>query len=157
MIENPEWELQINEVENKFTLTGPTSRFEATGTIVFNTPPAEIPPTPEQQEKKRVEITGRIGVEPQLQETKKGKPMLKLPIAVKTEDPQIMNWKQVYFFNDRAAKLAPTLRKGQLVTVVGYAHEQERTVKGPNGEPMKKVQEVIFGTAISDPAKRNQT
>lgn len=112
--------------------------------------PKEAEPAKEDKNKDRVTLTGRIGKDLEVKETKNGKKVLKVPVAVH-EDNQT-TWHSVFFFGDKAESMAGSFSKGQTVTVVGYKHEHETTVKGKNG-PEKRLVEVIYGAVMQAPKK----
>ncbi len=114
-------------------------------------PQAETP-KPEQKEAKndRVTLTGRVGIDPKVEETRNGKKILKVPVGVREGDQT--KWHNIMFFGEKAEAMAGKVEKGKLVTVIGYKHQQEHTMR--SGE--KKTTEVIFGSVIQDPSKKSK-
>ena len=104
----------------------------------------------EQQQKQekldnRVVLTGRIGRDPELRTTSKGKQVTKVPLAI--HDGETTKWHTVLFFDEKAKVAAEALHKGDLATVVGYKHQREITTK----TGIKKQIEEIYGVATQLP------
>jgi hypothetical protein len=88
------------------------------------------PQLAEQQEERRVSLTGRVGATPAFRTTPKGVFIGRFPLAVRDEEDQT-HWHSILAFNDRARKLQEAkLAKGQLVGVTGYVHEREQLSRG---------------------------
>lgn len=103
----------------------------------------------EQQQEKpdnRVVLTGRIGRDPQLHTTSKGKQITKLPLAI--HEGETTAWHTILFFDEKAKVAAETLHKGDLATIIGYRHQREVVTK----TGIKKQVEEIHGVA-TQPAK----
>ncbi|MFD8750192.1 single-stranded DNA-binding protein [Kitasatospora sp. NPDC059577] len=114
---------------------------------------AKQSPAPAEQgsedERERVKVTGRLGRNPTIRETRGGKLVAKFPLALHNEDGTT-TWRDVLAFNERAAALqkrieAGELVKGREVDVVGYLHERE--YKGRDGTP--KMAQEIYSVAIT--------
>jgi len=95
-------------------------------------PEPEAPAEESEADKKRVEFTGRLGVAPELKKSRAGKDYVRLPIAVKAEGQEKADWKDLYFYGERAVKAAEEVKKGQLLAVVAY--ETQREVEGKQGK-----------------------
>lgn len=93
-------------------------------------------------EKDRVTLTGRVGRTPSSRTTPNGRLVVRVPLAV--HEGQETKWHQLVFFDDLGKKVAESVRKGELVNVIGYRHIREVSSKdGGNREV-----EEIYGATL---------
>jgi Single-strand binding protein family len=100
-------------------------------------------------EQERVNLTGRIGMEPRFRTTKNDKLVCSFPLAVHEEDGAT-RWHNVAVFGERALRLQGELAKGQEVEVVGYVHVQQ--VSGKDGTPKEKRE--VWAAVVRKPKKQ---
>jgi Single-strand binding protein family len=96
------------------------------------------PKPPEQRDAEgheRVNLTGRVGVEPRFRTTKNDTLVCTFPLAVH-EDDGSTKWHDIVAFKERALKLQGSLHKGQEIELVGYVHTKQ--VPGKGGQPKEK-------------------
>jgi len=80
-----------------------------------------------ENEQERVSLSGRIGYKPQFRTTPKGTTVGSFSLAVHPA-PGETEWHKVVTFGPRAEKLRDAgVGKGDVVEIVGYAHEREQT------------------------------
>ena len=96
-------------------------------------------------------ITGHLGKDAELAFLpQKGTPVLKFSVCVSTGygDKKTPTWWNVAFFGQRAEKLAPMLRKGDPVTVVGEPSLRKYTSERGDGQSLevRAADIVLLGT-----------
>ncbi len=93
----------------------------------------------ETERKQRIEVTGRAGREPKIQETAKGTKIAKFPLAEHPEgDEGPTKWHTIVAFKDLAQKVSDTVKKGDEVKVIGYRNEREY-----NGKTIQEINAVV--------------
>lgn len=76
--------------------------------------------------RERLTLNGRVGAAPSFRTTASGLLIARFPIAIHLDDNQT-RWQTVVAFGAKAERLREALQKGQLVEVVGYAHDRQVT------------------------------
>jgi single-strand DNA-binding protein len=104
-----------------------------------------LPANQPKEQPNRVVLSGRIGREPQVRTTAKGRRIARVPLAVHDRESTV--WKTILFFDEAADNAVQSLAKGQLVTVVGYSHV--RPVAQKTGGP-REIEE-IYAASIQTP------
>lgn len=93
----------------------------------------------------RTSLRGRLGSAPRFRTTPKEVLIARFPLAVYVPETDSTTWHKIVAFGERALRLqADELRKGELVSVVGYEHE--RTVTDKAGNERKEVE--LFAAVI---------
>jgi primosomal replication protein N len=96
--------------------------------LMESAPPAptgEATADAEPRERERVQLVGRLGQDPRLRTTPKGTLIASFPLGVKDEaDLNKTTWHTVLAFQQRAAHVRDSLKKGDPVEVIGYVHER---------------------------------
>jgi hypothetical protein len=108
-------------------------------------PQEAAPPEPgastkaERQRGERISLTGRVGAAVTYRFTPRQQLLAKFPLAVHPI-PERTEWKSIYVFGARAAKIRDELKlmRGDTVNIVGYLHTREVNRKGT----MQKVEEI---------------
>jgi hypothetical protein len=76
--------------------------------------------------KRRVELMGRAGRDPRMQETAKGIKIAKFPLGEHPEgDEGPTVWHTIVSFKERAQHVVDTVKKGDELKVIGYRSERE--------------------------------
>ncbi len=114
---------------------GPARTFAAE---VLESQPKQPPP-----EQERLTVTGRVGAELSFRTTRNGVLIARFPVAVHRDDGST-GWETVVVFAKKAERLRGTLRKGQTVEVVGYAHEREV----PRRDGSVKTVHEVYGAVV---------
>jgi single-strand DNA-binding protein len=104
----------------------------------------------EQERQNRVVYTGRLGRDPDLRTTAKGRQVAKTSLAV--HEGEQTSWHTIIFFDERAVTAAETLHKGDLLTVVGYRHQREITRR----DGTKRQVEEIYAAGVQPPKEQQQ-
>lgn len=105
--------------------------------------PSDPASTPETQP--RVTLRGRLGAAPRFRTTRTDRLIGRFPLAVHDTEADATTWHTVVAFGDRAAHLqTDALRTGELIDVIGYAHE--RTFTDRDGRERKEVE--LFAAVI---------
>jgi Single-strand binding protein family len=103
---------------------------------------------PENGDRERVQLVGRIGYKPRFRETPNGTLVGQFALAAHAEPGQT-TWHSVVTFGARAEKLRDCgLEKGDDVAVIGYPHERER--RNPKTGETKTVTE-IYAAVVKRP------
>lgn len=93
-------------------------------------PPPSSNTEPPTEKGNRVEIPGRVGRDPRLNETAKGTLIAKFPLAEHPEGNEGETvWHTIVAFKDLARKVSETVHKGDEVKVIGYRQEREHNGK----------------------------
>lgn len=96
----------------------------------------------------RVNLAGRVGVEPRFRTTKNDTLICTFPLAVH-EDDGSTKWHDIVAFKERALKLQGSLHKGQEIEIVGYIHTKQ--VPGKGGQPKEKRE--VWAAVVRKPAE----
>jgi hypothetical protein len=103
------------------------------------------PSSSESGERPRVTLVGRLGAAPHFRTTRNEKLVGRFPLAVHHDDDST-TWHPIVVFGERAQQLrADALTKGDLISVIGYAHE--RTWTDRQGHQRTEVQ--IYAAVIA--------
>lgn len=134
---------------------GSNLRFNPAGAIVFtraaevgrqasDEPPAATPPqdTSAQKEQERVTLVGRVGAAPSFRTSPKGVLIGRFPLAVRESEDKT-TWHAILAFGQRATKVQETVRKGEVVEVVGYKHQREKQGRGGRPRTVEEVYAVV--------------
>jgi hypothetical protein len=105
---------------------------------IDGSPGPTAPKQPEQSNREgreRINLTGRVGIEPRFRTTKNDTLVCTFPLAVHTEDGST-KWHDLVAFKERALKLQGSLHKGEEIEIVGHPHTKQ--VPGKDGKPKEK-------------------
>lgn len=81
---------------------------------------------PETVEQPRVTYSGRLGTDPRIKVTPKGKFVMEFPVAVAVEGQEKPEWRSTVVFDEKARKLDGQLSKGTSVDCIAYEHRKVR-------------------------------
>ena len=109
--------------------------------VEFASKPAKEKP----ENPNRVQITGRVGRDPDVKTTPKGKQVMKFPLAVHSEDGST-SWTDVLLFDEKIEPASRFVRKGALLSVVGY----RKSEVGKDRYGKETVRRWINGVAVSE-------
>lgn len=77
----------------------------------------------------KITLSGNLGADAELRYTKSGNPVVSFSLAVNERTPQgdgtwgeYTNWPDCVMFGKRAEALAPWLRKGTKISLIGHIH-----------------------------------
>ncbi len=89
-------------------------------------------PQPRQDKQPRVSFSGRLGTDPRCRTTPRQVLVCSFPVAEKREGFDTPKWRNTVTFKALAKKIQETMKKGDLVDIIGYEHEKAR--KGKDGK-----------------------
>jgi len=119
------------------------SEIESAGTIAV----PQVRSQEHGEQAPRVVLTGRVGGELRMRTRPRGHNSARMLLGVHHGDSEKADWHTVLFFDERADKAMETIRRGQLLTVIGFKHF--RDVPRKDGG-VRRVEE-IYATAVQPP------
>jgi hypothetical protein len=112
-----------------------------------NEPPAATEVGTIDEKAPRVVVTGRVGREITVRTTPRGHTIARMILGVHGGDDEKTGWHTVLFFDERAEKAVETIKRGQLLTVVGFKHVRQV----PRRDGGTRLVEEIYATSVQAP------